>query len=312
MILIDGVEILTVQDGFTWGGARDMCTRSLNFSILYNPLKEEIPKYKIAVGSKVEWIEKMPNNEGEQVDTTLFLGYVEEMPYNTDDDTISLTCQDFTTRLIRSKFIGRMKGTLNDLANNICGSFNIKNGINVENTHVHNIVSTGDLSYYDVLKVACETMFKDQYTLYMNGDTLELATHDVVDNFEIGKNIRSSSFTQSISDMVTKVLILDNNGKIIDSVVDEENLQKFGLFQEVYSYNKDCKNNLAEAQKLLKGINNKGEIVVNNNNKCISGRYIRIKEPVNNFVGVFEIQSDNHTIGADSVMTLEVKDVPNG
>ena len=81
-----------------------------------------------------------------------------------------------------------MKGTLTELANNICGAFGIKNGIKSDSTHVHNIVSEGDLTYYDVLKTACDVMF-ERYTLYMDGDTLKLATHEVQNTFEIGYNI---------------------------------------------------------------------------------------------------------------------------
>lgn len=303
MILIDDVEILTVLDDMTWSGARDICTRQLEFSFLYNPLKEDLPKYKVNVGSQVKWIED---------DKTLFIGYVEEVPYDTENDTISLTCYDFTTRLIRSKFIGRMTGTLNELAENICGLFNLKNGIKSDNSHKHNIVSDGNLSYYEVLKTACEIIYGKNFTIYLDGITLKLGEKETQNTFEIGKNIRSSRFKQSIRDMVTKVLIIDNNGKVLQAVEDKENLQRFGLFQEVYNYNKDCKNNVAEAQKLLKGISSEGVIVTDNDNNCISGRYIKIYEPVNNFNGIFEIQTDNHSIGVDSSMELEVKYVTSG
>ena len=302
MILIDGVEILTVLDGVQWSGAKDICTRTLSFQFMYNPLKKDLPLYKVSVGSKVEWIE---NNK------TLFLGYVESIPYNTDDDTIQLTCQVFMTRLIRSTFIGRMQGTLTQLANNICGTFGLKHEIKSDSTHAHNIVSDGDLTYYDVLKTACESVY-DRFTLYMDADTLKLATNEIQNTFEIGYNIRSSSFNQSMSDMVTRVLIIDNNGAVLQSIEDKENLQKYGLFQSTYNYNKDCKNNLAEAKKLLKGVTNEATIVCDNDNNCISGRYIKIYEPVNNFNGIFEIQTDSHTIGKDSSMTLEVKYVTAG
>ena len=298
MILINDIEILTVlENSIGWEGAKDTVARSFSFEFLYNPQVEDIPRYKCKVGDKVEWIED---------DKTLFLGYIESTQYSTDNDSISITCYDFASRLARSKFVGRMRGTLNELANNICGSFNIKNGVNVDNSHVHNIVSDGDLSYYEVLKTACDTMF-ERYTLYMEGDTLKLAEHNIVAEFTIGQNIRSSNFSQSISDMVTKVLVIDNDGNLLNSVEDKENLQKFGLFQETYNYNKDVANNLAEAKKLLKGVENEATIVVNNDNKCISGRFIKVYEPINNFDGVFEIQTDNHVIGTDNVMTLEIK-----
>lgn len=305
MILIDDVEILTVLDGMTFSGAKDVVTRQLSFSFLCNPLKKEIPVYKVSVGSKVEWRE---NNK------TLFLGYVEDLPYDTDQDTITLTCQDLMTRLVRSKFIGRMQGTLVELANNICGKFGLKNGIKTDNTHVHNIVSDGDLTYYEVLTVVCDTLF-ERYTLYMDGDTLKLITdeQEPVNSFEIGVNIRASQFKQSMSDMVTRVLVIDNEGRVLDAVENTEDLQKYGLFQETYNYSEDSKNNLADARKLLQGVKNEGTILCNNDNACISGKFIKINEPVNGFKGIFEITSDNHTINTNnSEMTLEVDYVRAG
>lgn len=297
MILINKVEIKTVLDGMSWSGAKDSATRTLSFSFLYNPLDKNIPLYKASVNDEVLWYD-----DGK----LLFQGYIETIDYETGNDQINITCQDLSSRLMRSKCVGRFRGTLNQLCNNICGSFGLKNGVNVDNTHVHNIVSTGDLTYFEVLHTACKTMF-ERFTLYLEGNTLKLAEHNSRATFEIGKNIRSSAFKQDVSDMVTKVLIIDNDGNIKGSVQDDEGLKKYGLFQDIYNYNKDCKNNLAEAKKLLKTVENEATIVVNNNNDCISGRFITINEPVNNFVGLFEIQTDEHIIGADSLMTLEVK-----
>lgn len=303
MIKIDDEEILTVIEGMTWSGAEDICTRNLSFSFLYNPLKKDIPEYKVSVGSKVEWIED---------DKTLFLGYVEQMPYNTDEDTITLSCQDLMARLARSTFVGRMKGTFTEIANKICGTFGLKNGIQSDNKHIHNIVSEGDLTYFDVLNTARISVF-DKGVFYLDKDTLKITNNDVINTFEIGYNIRSSYFTQSMADMVNKVLIIDNEGNILKALEDKESIKQFGLFQATYNYNKECKNNIAEAQKLIKGVQNEGEITVNNDNNCISGRYIKIYEPVNNLNGIFQIITDNHTISTnDSVMTLGVRYVSNG
>lgn len=297
MILINGTEILTITDGVSWSGGKDTIPRSLAFDFVYNPQVKDMPSYKCAIGDKVEFKEN---------EKTLFLGYIEDLTYNTDNDTISVTCFDLSSRLARSKFIGRMRGTLTEIANKICNSFNIKSGIETSSTHVHNIVSTGDLTYFEVLKTACESEF-DRFCLFMEADTLKLANNNIVAEFEIKKNIRSSNYSQSMSDMVTKVLVIDNDGNVLNSVANKENLDKFGLFQEVYNYNKDIADNIAEAKKLLKGIQQEATIVVDNNNACISGAHIKVKEPINNFVGIFEIIKDSHTIEANSVMTLDIE-----
>lgn len=298
MIKINGVEILTILDGMTWSGSKEEGPRSLSFDFLYKPLNEDVPKYSVAVGDNVIWEE-----EGK----ILFQGYIENLGYNTDNDKISVSCKDLMARLMRSKFVGRMKGTFSQLANKICGIFNITCGINVDNTHVHNIISTGDLTYYQVLETALNSMYK-RYALYMDGTTLKLADSTSQATFKIGLSIRSSNFTQDIQNLVTKVLIIDNEGHIIASRQNNELLQKFGLFQEVYNYNKDSKNNLADADRIISdSVSQKGTIVVNNDNNCIAGRVIEVDEPVNNFRGTFEILGDTHTIGADSYMQLEIK-----
>jgi hypothetical protein len=209
-----------------------------------------------------------------------------------------------------SKCVGRFRGTLKELANKICASFNIKNGITDNNSQIHNIVSTGDLTYFEVLNTACKSLYNN-FTLYIDVDTLkvQLPMQEPIDTFEIGKNIRASSFKQSMSDMINKVIMIDNDGKIYGKAENKEDLSKYGLFQDVYNYNTDINNNIAEAKKQLKTVSNEASIVANNNNECISGKYVKVIEPVNKIEGIFEIISDSHEIGADKVMTLELKNV---
>lgn len=300
MIKINDVEILTVLDGMTWAGSKDQGPRSLNFNILYKPQNDDIPKYSVSVGDVVVW---------EEADKILFQGYIETLEYNTDDDKISVSCKDLIARLMRSKCIKRFKGTLNKIADEICNIFGIENGINVDNTQVFNIISTGDLTYYEVLNKVCKTMFS-RFNLYMDGQILKLAEHDTKATFEIGKNIRSSSFNRDMSSLVNKVLIIGENGQVLKSVEDKTLISKYGLFQDTYNFNKKIKNNIQEAQNLItNSIKNEAYIIVNNNNNCISGNFIKVIEPINNYTGTFEILEDSHIINADSSMTLKIQEV---
>ena len=297
MLKINNQTIKLVKNGLQWNGSKDTVARSLSFSIVYQPMDKSLPAYQVKKGDKVTYSD---NN------VTYFEGYVEKIDYSTDNGTLDITCYDLMKRLLKSKCIGRFKGTLIQLANNICGSFGLKNGIENDSQHIHNIVSTGDMSYYDILKTACDVMF-ERYCLYLDGLTLKLANHDVINTFEIGKNIRSSTFSQSMTDIVNKVLIIDNKGNLINTVQNSESINRYGLFQDVYTYDKDSRNNLADAALLLTDGENEGSIVVDNDNNCISGRYVRVYEPINNFKGIFEIVTDEHTIGADSSMSLQLE-----
>lgn len=294
-------NILTVSNNMTWGGAKDTGPRYLDFKFLNEPENKDYPQYIAATGDKVTWQDN---------DKIRFSGYIEKIDYSTETGEVNLHCVDLINNLMKSKFIGRMQGTLNQIGNNICGAFGMKNGITVDNPHVHNIVSTGDMTYFDVLFTACKTMYKN-FCLYMDGTTLKLELeHKIQGTFEIGKNIRVSSFEQDASEIVTKVLIIDNKGKVLQAVThpNPDFVKRYGLFQTTYNYNKDCKNNLAEAQKLLTDdVTNKGYIVVDNDNNCISGQYIKVLEPFNKYEGIFEIQTDEHFISDDSYMKLEIK-----
>lgn len=297
MIKINDQIIETVEDGISWGGSKDTVSRTLNFSVVYQPMDKTLPAYKMKKGDKVYYSEDNKN---------FFYGYIERIDYNTDGGLLNISCYDLMKRLLKSKCIGRFRGTLVQLANNICGSFGLKNGIESDSQHIHNIVSTGDMSYYDILKTACDVMF-ERYCLYLDGLTLKLANHDVINTFEIDKNIRSSTFSQSMTDIVNKVLIIDNKGNLINTVQNSESINQYGLFQDVYTYDKDSRNNLADAALLLTDGENESSIVVDNDNNCISGRYVRVYEPINNFKGIFEIVTDEHTIGADSSMSLQLE-----
>ncbi len=297
MIKINEQIIEMVEDGISWGGSKDTVSRTLNFSVVYQPMDKTLPAYKMKKGDKVYYSEDNKN---------FFYGYIERIDYSTDAGILNVSCTDLMKRLLKSKCTGRFRGTLVQLANNICGSFGLKNGIESDSQHIHNIVSTGDMSYYDILKTACDVMF-ERYCLYLDGLTLKLANHDVINTFEIGKNIRSSTFSQSMTDIVNKVLIIDNKGNLINTVQNSESINQYGLFQDVYTYDKDSRNNLADAALLLTDGENESSLVVDNDNNCISGRYVRVYEPINNFKGIFEIVTDEHTIGADSSMSLQLE-----
>ena len=297
MIKINEQIIEMVEDGISWGGSKDTVSRTLNFSVVYQPMDKTLPAYKMKKGDKVYYSEDNKN---------FFYGYIERIDYSTDAGILNVSCTDLMKRLLKSKCTGRFRGTLVQLANNICGSFGLKNGIESDSQHIHNIVSTGDMSYYDILKTACDVMF-ERYCLYLDGLTLKLANHDVINTFEIGKNIRSSTFSQSMTDIVNKVLIIDNKGNLVNTVQNSESINQYGLFQDVYTYDKDSRNNLADAALLLTDGENESSIVVDNDNNCISGRYVRVYEPINNFKGIFEIVTDEHTIGADSSMSLQLE-----
>ncbi len=299
---IDNKPVNYILDPVIWEGEKDTVARTLNFSIQYDLSSETSTPVSIEVNNRVEMF------EGE---TCLFLGYVESLSYTANSGIINVVCVDLMKRLLSSKCVGRFQGTLTELCDKICGMFSLQNGISTDNPHIHNIVSEGDLSFYDILNIACSNDFENFY-LRLDGTVLTLASKEIKGNFQSDINIRNAKFTQEMSSMVTQVMVIDNQGNITNTLQNADGINTFGVLQKVYNYNTDSKDNIQEAGKLLCGVKNSATIVCNNDNACISGSYIKVKEDRTNLDGIFEIISDTHTIGENSEMTLGLKFVRMG
>lgn len=292
--------ILTVLDGVKWSGADDNAGRLLEFQILYNPRKPDIQKYKFACGDKVTF---------EENGKILFEGYIEKHIYDTDEDTISVFCRDLISYLKRSTFVGRAYGTLTEIAEKICATFGIQSGIKSDDTQIFSFAGDKKRSYFDVIFEACQKVYRECY-LYIENNTLKVQSLQISDNSNItatlviGKNIRESLFSEDIGELVTSINVLDNKSRIKQIITDPKLRKKYGLFQSVYNYNTDDKSKLPTQDELRKKIKCEAKIIANNDNNCVTGNFVYVKEPYNNIVGMFKIISDEHIIGADSYMVL--------
>lgn len=303
MIKINDIEILTVLDGVRWSGSKDTAGRTLEFQFLYNPRKNDIQKYKVACGDKVTF---------EESDKILFEGYIEKHIYDTDNDTIYVICRDLISYLKRSIFVGRAHGTLTELAKIICDTFEIKSEIESDDPQIFSFVGDGKRSYFDVIFEACQKVYKECY-LYIENNTLKVEilqindTNKITATLVVGNNIRQSVFSQDISELVTSICVLGNKNQKKQVITDLELKKKFGLFQSIYNYNIDDKSKLPTQDELKNGIKNEAKVIANNDNNCITGKFVHIEEPYNNFIGKFKIISDEHITGADSYMTLDLE-----
>ena len=125
-------------------------------------------------------------------------------------------------------------------------------------------------------------------------------------SFEEGKNILSSNFKESVSSMVNKVLIVDENGNKVSEVKNDEWLKTYGLFQEVYKKeeNKDAN---VEAKAMLKDIEQTCSLSGFGDTTCITGYGVEVKDTHTGLVGLFYIDSDSHSwSGGNYTIDLEL------
>ena len=153
---------------------------------------------------------------------------------------------------------------------------------------------------YDMIMTAYTEEAKKtgrKYMLCTRGDRLfsiEKGTITLKLAFEEGKNILSSNFKESVSNMVNKVLIVDENGNKVSEVKNDDWLKTYGLFQEVYKKQEDKDAN-AEAKAMLKGVEQTCSLSGFGDTTCITGYGVQVKDLHTGLVGLFFIDSDTHT-----------------
>ena len=103
------------------------------------------------------------------------------------------------------------------------------------------------------------------------------------------------------------MIVLGDNDSYMTTKTNARTYEMYGLFQDTYNWDKDCKDNWAKIEDLLKEPDRKATIICNNDNNCIAGRYVTVREPVNGYEGTFKILTDSHSIQTDSQMTLTLK-----
>jgi hypothetical protein len=148
-----------------------------------------------------------------------------------------------------------------------------------------------------------------KYMLYSKGDKFcssEKGNVKLKLSFEEGKNILSSNFKESVSKMVNKVLIVDDNGDKISEVKNDEWLKTYGLFQDVYKKQEDKDAN-AEAKAMLNGVEQSCSLSGFGDTTCITGYGVEVKDNYTGLVGLFYIDSDTHTWeGGNYTIDLEL------
>ena len=275
----------------TWSGDYKSCSRKLEFSLLSNPEDKNMPKLDIPLSSMIIFSE---NN------VELFRGFVWEREKSSTSKTIQYLAYDYGERLNKIKVSYNIKNeTPSSIVSKICSEYGLSKGTVASSSVKIKKVFLG-VSIYNTIMTAYTEQSKvdgNKYMLHYKGDKLHVSKKGNVKlnvSFEEGKNITSSTFKESLSNMVNKVLIVDENGSKVSEVKDDSMIRVHGLFQEVYrkEENKDA---TTEAKHLLNGVEQTCTLSGFGDNTCITGYGVQIKDSYTGLTGLFYIDSDTHT-----------------
>ena len=296
------LDLTNLLINVTWSGDYKSCARKLEFSLISSPMDKNIPKVDIPIMSTIIFYED--NNE-------LFRGFVYEREKSIDN-AMSFLCYDYCAKLNDIKVSKNIKNqTASAIYSNFLSEYGLNKGDIIQaNTGVTKVFL--GVTAYDMIMTAYTEEAKTtgkKYMLYSKGNKFCASEKGIVKlklSFEEGKNILSSSFKESVSNMVNKVLIVDENGNKVSEVKNEEWHKAYGLFQDVYKQ-QEGKDSNAEAKAMLKDIEQTCSLTGFGDTTCITGYGVQVKDSHTGLVGLFYIDSDTHTWeGGNYTIDLEL------
>ena len=296
------IDITNLLINVTWSGDYKSCARKLEFSLISSPMDKNIPKVDIPIMSIISFYED---------DNELFRGFVYERE-KSSDNAMSFLCYDYCAKLNDIKVSKNIKNqTASTIYNNFLTEYGLNKGDIIQaNTKIKKIFL--GTTAYDMIMTAYIEEAKNtnkKYMIYSRGNKFYASEKGIVKlklSFEEGKNILSSNFKESVSNMVNKVLIVDENGNKVSEVKNDEWLKTYGLFQDVYKQ-QEGKDSNAEAKAMLKDIEQTCSLTGFGDTTCITGYGVQVKDTHTGLVGLFYIDSDTHTWeGGNYTIDLEL------
>ena len=296
------LDITNLLESITWSGDYKSCARKLEFSLIQSATDINIPKIDIPLMSMILFYED---------NTELFRGFVYERE-KSNDNSISFLCYDYCAKLNDIKVSYNIKDeTASSIYNKFLTEYKLNKGVIAQTNSKIKKVFLGTTAYDMIMTAYTEEAKKTgkKYMVYTKGDKFYSSEKGNVKlklSFEEGKNILSSNFKESVSDMVNKVIIVDENGNKKSEVKNDDWLNTYGLFQEIYKQEENKDTN-AEAKAMLNGITQSCSLTGFGDITCITGCGVQVKDSHTGLIGLFYIDSDTHSwSGGEYTIDLEL------
>lgn len=286
------IDITEFVQDVTWSGSVGQATRQITLSVLYSPFDGNVKDINIKMGDRVKLYED---------------GYllIDAMIYKrgrvSEQGTISYDAYDELKRLVKSNGTYNFKNTTPEkIAESLCNTLKVKTGSIIKTkVPVKKLIAEAE-GFYTTLMRAYTKAHKatgKQYIPIMVGDKLSIIEKgEVVQDFYLSDkvNITSSSFEESIEDMINVIKIYDEKGKQIGVVKNDKDINRYGVFQDVYKKEEGV-NATNAAKNMIIGTSKEAAVEALGNIRCIAGYAVKIKDSLTGLTGKFWIDTDSHT-----------------
>lgn len=288
-----------------WSGSKPQATRKLGIQVANAPYDKNIKQLNIKLGETLYMY-------SDDMKTEYFRGFVIERERSSKTGTITYTAYDIAYYLTKSSATYNFKGkTAEKITKVVCEDFKIPVGSLAKTGHSQKLI-VKNCKIYDIIMKAYTQAHQVTKKLYMvkasKGKLNVVEYGATICTYELTEdtNIYSSSYKESLNNMVNKVRIYDGDGKQI-GVVENKTNQKYGIFQKTYTKEKD-KNATTAAKSLLTGVEKTATIEAIGMMSAVTGNGITVVDSATGLKGLFWIIADTHKwVKGVHTMTLSLE-----
>lgn len=286
-VSVNGADFSKEIEAISWSGDENQLARKLKITYLYAP--RSTPAYTRAAVKG----DRITLNGG------LFHGIILNEERSENSITMSNTAYDYAWYL-RSKAFGVYKGSPAAVVSQVCSENGIPCGALYDPGGEVEVITAGEKSISQVIKDVYEGQ---DVHVFMRGTSLctekygtELAGTVTGDDY-----VTDASYTSSAENLINKVVLLNKEEEPVGEVTN--GFTEYGTIREAYKISGDELDVNKEAEKLLKGLEESGRIVVRGNPGFVTGKAIIVEKVNSKIRGRFVIISDSHEIRDASYIT---------
>lgn len=273
-----------------WSGDKKSPSRTLSFNLI-KPIFDDSINLKVELGDMIKMF--INYNDG---------GYKEEFRgrivniNKKSDGTWSCVAKDYGMFLNNKVAMNINNMKTEDVAKAV-----IKNIAKDNKIVAGDIIKTGkkytkivtDSTAYEVIQAAYTEASKATKKQYMTKVKLDKVSviekgKEVINlAFAEGHNIFDSSYSQSIENMVNKVMVTDENGNIIDTKVDKEMVKLYQITMNAIQNKQNGGTEFVKPDQKVT-LNGVGHLYLQ------TGVAVHVKDTASGLTGIFYVDSDKH------------------
>lgn len=273
-----------------WTGDKGQAARRLDFTIAYNTKDKYFKCLDIKVGSTFYVYEDA---------VEIFRGIIFFRQRDTHNFTMEFTAYDYLIYLAKSKTTRKFKNiTVESVINQVCNELGVVVG-EIDSIGVYVDFIADEKTGIEIINQALDLAYatnKKRYHTYMDSGKLYVvekgtAIENYVANSKV--NVENTTYSESIEEMVSQILITDENGNTAGYVTNSEDVKNYGMIQDVYKLDPK-QDTQTQARAMLKTIAYTSTLNGIGNSRCITGYSIIVEDE--QLKGRFFIKNDRHTI----------------